>query len=179
MSVWRSNIHLNPSTLQTAVRALRPLLSSHFPLSLAFSARNLRNPGAQSARQHPTRQGETRTHAAFKTQTNLWHINPTNWSQMLALTTAAEKQVWNKTKELTLKCESGLRDDVCVIIKSCSGSQPTPLVLRPTLCYSTETPPCETAQFAASALLNPAGCGSVRGLAASALRWSTSESQES
>lgn len=71
MSVWCSNIHLDPSTQQTAVRTLRPLLTSHFPLSLASTERNLRNPGAKSVHQQPERQGEMQTHAAFKTQTNL------------------------------------------------------------------------------------------------------------
>lgn len=91
MSVWCSSIHLDPSMKQTAVRTQRPRLASHFPLSLASPERNLRNPGAQSAHQQPKR------HAAFKIKTNLWHINRTNWSQMLLLRTKyGIKQ--NKTK---------------------------------------------------------------------------------
>lgn len=164
MSVWCSNIHLNSSTRQTAVRPLRPLLTSHFSLSLASTGRNLRNPGAQFVRQHPLWHNETQTHAAFKAQTMFWHINHTNWAQMAKLIAATE----NKSRTAVGQC---LLDSKVISDHS--------LFLFKTYSTVWELHPVKWAEFAASALLHPNDCGSVRGLAASPPRWSTSESQQS
>lgn len=80
MSVWCWNMHLDPSAPPEP-----PTGRAFNPLSRRDSTRwNLRNPAAQSVRQHPKNDGgETETpKKRRKKVANLWNINHTNWSQM-------------------------------------------------------------------------------------------------